>query len=268
MAAKKDKTFKTALDARQMELLGGIAVDGDLAKFVGAQIPDWSVLKKVMTTLGGVWSKKRKGFEFAAELGDAFTLISHAKETGEILDPKLAGFFPTPYPLAETLIATVNPKKGDKILEPSAGKGALLEALERWRLRNDVKEEEIYPGLRAFEILESNHAHLVRMGWAALCVDFLQIAPAPSFDCIVMNPPFTRGEDVDHVTHALKFLKPGGRLAAIMSAGTKFRSDKKTVAFRELLEKGPFLAKIDDLPEGSFQVSGTNVRTVLVSVFK
>ncbi len=33
-----------------------------------------------------------------------------------------------------------------------------------------------------------------------------------------MNPPFSRQQDIRHVMHAAKFLKPGGRLVAVMGA--------------------------------------------------
>ena len=44
--------------------------------------------------------------------------------------------------------------------------------------------------------------------------------------------PFDLERDIDHVTHALKFLKSDGYLTAIMSAGTEFRETKKAKAFR------------------------------------
>ena len=67
--------------------------------------------------------------------------------------------------------------------------------------------------------------------------DFLHLKPDPEnlYDRVVMNPPFDRERDIDHVIHALKFLAPEGVLVAIMSAGTEFRETRKSVAFRELM---------------------------------
>ena len=46
--------------------------------------------------------------------------------------------------------------------------------------------------------------------------DFLECnGDLGTFDRIVMNPPFTNGDDIKHIMHALKMLKPGGRLVAI-----------------------------------------------------
>jgi hypothetical protein len=51
-----------------------------------------------------------------------------------------------------------------------------------------------------------------------------------------MNPPFEKGQDIEHVRHAYDQLKPGGRVVAIMSEGPFFRSDKKATEFRDWLE--------------------------------
>ncbi len=77
-----------------------------------------------------------------------------------------------------------------------------------------------------------------------------------------MNPPFSNGADIAHVTHAIQFLAPGGRLVAILSAGVSFRTDKTHTAFRALLEAHN--ATTEPLPADTFKDSGTSVNTVLV----
>ena len=57
--------------------------------------------------------------------------------------------------------------------------------------------------------------------------DFLSRLPHGSYDRVVMNPPFDLERDIDHVMHAMEFLKPDGLLVAIMSAGTEWRGDEK-----------------------------------------
>jgi hypothetical protein len=54
-----------------------------------------------------------------------------------------------------------------------------------------------------------------------------------------------------------------GRLVTVMSAGFKFRSDKKTVALKDRLDDCCDWESFP-LPEGSFKSSGTNVSTVLL----
>jgi type I restriction-modification system DNA methylase subunit len=78
-----------------------------------------------------------------------------------------------------------------------------------------------------------------------------------------MNPPFAKQADIAHVTHAAKFLKPGGRLVSVMSASVTFRTDAKTEAFRGFINsKG---AAHEKLAGGAFKESGTMVNAVIVS---
>ena len=65
------------------------------------------------------------------------------------------------------------------------------------------------------------------------------------------------------LAHAAKFLKPGGRLVAIMSSGITYRSTSKVAAFRTFVRT--LHGTIDHLPAGAFKSSGTDVNTVLVA---
>jgi len=95
--------------------------------------------------------------------------------------------------------------------------------------------------------------------------DFLQCGEElGKFDRVIMNPPFADQADIAHVTHALTFLKEGGKLVAIMSAGVGFRTDRKATAFRTTIQK--MGGTIEPLPADSFKASGTGVNTVLVQV--
>ncbi|WP_192242834.1 DUF4942 domain-containing protein [Mesorhizobium silamurunense] len=213
---------------------------------------------------------------------DPFASIKHTPA-------KRYGFYPTPDDAARRLFEFVQvTRRADeprlRILEPSAGTGNLArgcisslknfsnhcgygrpEDMERWRREyrfdNQVDCVEIQPHLAAELEQEGIFGRV-------FCQDFLQLQPATTglYDKVVMNPPFDRERDIDHVMHALKFLKDDGYLVAIMSAGTEFRETKKTVAFRALMEK--MNAAWHDLPAGSFSDVGTNVNTVILRVRK
>ena len=171
--------------------------------------------------------------------------------------------FPTPPDLAARMVELAGITPASRVLEPSAGTGRLVDAIMR-QVPAWVDAVEVNRSLA--DALQARHA-AVRVK----CADFLALEPAPGqhdgraiYDAIVMNPPFANGADVDHVTHALHFLAPGGRLVAIMSAGVTFRDDRKTREFRRLVaERG---GTIDDLPPDTFASEGTGVRTVLVVV--
>ncbi len=95
--------------------------------------------------------------------------------------------------------------------------------------------------------------------------DFLLIPERPGYDRVIMNPPFADKADIAHIRHALGFLRPGGILVSVMSAGVQFREDRTTAAFRELVTSSG--GEITALPDGSFAESGTDVRTVLVTIY-
>lgn len=152
------------------------------------------------------------------------------------------------------------------MLEPSAGLGAL--AIEAFR-QGASEVECIELNVRCCEQLRAKLCGLgadYAMRVRAYQADFTLAAPERflPFDRIVMNPPFSNGQDVAHVTRAFfSWLAPGGRLVAIMSAGVAFRQDEKTKSFRALVQRQ---GTMEDLPEGSFHESGTDVRCVLVTM--
>ena len=91
-------------------------------------------------------------------------------------------------------------------------------------------------------------------GVAVQCCDFLQQnGNLGTFDRIIMNPPFTMGEDIKHIQHALTMLRPGGRLVALCANGPRQRA-----AFMDKAEHW------EDLPAGSFSVEGTGVNVALM----
>jgi len=72
-----------------------------------------------------------------------------------------------------------------------------------------------------------------------------------------MNPPFVNGQDIQHITHALHMLKPGGRLVAICANGP--RQQEK---LRPIVEQHG--GRWESLPADTFKDSGTGVNTVLL----
>jgi predicted RNA methylase len=152
--------------------------------------------------------------------------------------------------------------EGMTVLEPSAGTGMLAKAARDKGAR--VTCIELQPGLAH----ELGAVHGFRSVYER---DFLKCEPATfgTYDRIVMNPPFDRGRDCDHVRHAFKFLKPGGRLVAIMSARAEHCQDERHKALHKLVtlcRPGRESWAWRDLPERSFAHAGTNVNTVILTL--
>lgn len=256
----EDSIALTSLTDRQRELLKLIKVENNLATYTGGeQIPDWDALKEVMKGLGGTWVR-RKGFVFPDDI-DAEEKVRLAVEAGEILDLKRNDLYPTPPDVVARLLKLANITLGDKVLEPSAGRGDIAIAIQETCPEVD---------LRCVELLPDNREILVKLGFTLFDEpDFLKIDPSkvPPFDSVVMNPPFSYHSDLLHVEHALRFLKVGGRLVSVMSAGARTaRRNSVGKRFQDLVKKhkGVF----ESNPEGSFASSGTMIRTVILSLTK
>lgn len=206
---------------------------------------------KALEAAGGKWNRKAQAHLFD---GDAAEAVEPIILTGEIVSRKTElQQFDTPPDLAARVISAARIEPGMRVLEPSAGHGALAEpALD---LHAQVDCVEVDPA--RVEALRN----IGPFGLA--CADFLGEKPAPVYDRVVMNPPFTKGQDIRHVMHAAKFLKPGGRLVAIMSSTITFRRGGLFDEFRAFLDFNR--ASVVDLPAGSFKSSGTGVNACLVS---
>ncbi len=202
---------------------------------------------------------------YGEAIGDSYdTTEAEDAPLFHVTPAKDFGAFMTSPTVAAQVVELARIMQGDRVLEPSAGKAAIA-----GRARDEggtVTCIEIQPGL----------AHELRVihGFADVRqADFLTLEPrhfAP-FDKVVMNPPFDRGRDCDHVRHAYQFLKPGGVLVAVMSARAEWSEDKRHKALHRIIDKCTAIygnRKWIDLPAGSFAHAGTNVNTVLLAIRK
>lgn len=178
----------------------------------------------------------------------------------------IAGFFPTPPELCAQISARCElTKPFMRVLEPSAGKGDLAEAMGV-----DEHGRPTHAVVHVCEINRTLGDILRAKGFEFIGEDFLAIEPAADesgrYDRVVMNPPFEGLQDIDHVMHASRFLRDGGRLVSIMSPGAFFRMDKKAVAFRSWFDEVG--GEKDDIEAGAFKngFRSTGVGSVMVTV--
>ncbi len=220
----------------------------------------YEATNKILELLGGKWNRSAKGHIFKGNPREA---IEAALEGGSVEDiKKKFQLFETPAELAMKLAkrlalnALMPPLP---ILEPSAGTGRLADAIRRHSSIEQVHFCEIQP-----ELAES----LKSQGYTQVGTDFLKLKPKRLYQRILMNPPFTRGQDAAHVMHAYEeCLEEGGRLIAIMSSAVTFNTTGKYGEFHRFLT-GLEYYNIEELPEGTFKESGTCVRTVVVEIIK
>lgn len=210
---------------------------------------------KCLESIGGKWSRKAKGHVFDDNPAD---LLDNLILTGETTDLKKEyQYFPTPKIIAHAMVEMAEIKPSDWLLEPSAGQGAIADA---------------FPRGNKFTLVELNAKNcevLLEKDYDPIHGDFLTFTPfslGAKYDKIVMNPPFSKQQDIDHVLHAFDLLKVGGILVSVVSESPFFRSNNKSVAFRNFLQD--LSADIITLPEGAFKESGTMVRTRIIKIKK
>lgn len=240
-----------------LDVLGNCKVEDNILYLPNIQLnrTDYTAINKVLEALGGKWDRKLKGHVFNHCPADD---IEAVLLTGDVVDTKKAfQFFPTPRSVAEHLCDLAEINGSVSVLEPSCGNGALADVI--W----ERGPRSLY-GVELNTALEDtlkDKPYKVFIGW-----DFLKLEADEAWDRIVMNPPFSKHQDIDHVLKAFSILKPGGILVSVMSASPLFRTDKKSVAFREFLEENN--AFVEVLPEGSFKEGGTMVKTCVVKIKK
>lgn len=122
--------------------------------------------------------------------------------------------FVSPAPICDRLVTLAEISNRDHILEPSAGTGAILRAIR------DTAPE-------------------------AMC-DAVQY-----YSRIIMNPPFSHGQDIRHILRAFSLLRPGGVLVAVCLNGP--RQQEKLLPFSDVRE---------ELPRGTFAY--TDVPTMII----
>lgn len=215
-------------------------------------------VNKVIEANGGKWSRQDQAHIFAGDAGDE---IEQALQTGEFRRVKQElGQFDTPPELADQVVELAELDHDVSVLEPSAGEGNLVAAAAKMApaiIRAIEVDEKRYQCLR---VRFDGYKVPVRISRG----DFLaeKAAGGGVFDRIVMNPPFARQADIDHVLHAMQFLRRGGLLVSIMSASVSFRANAKTAAFHRLRPR------IMDLPDGSFRAAGTMVNACIAVIEK
>ena len=120
-------------------------------------------------------------------------------------------FYPTPENLVFQMLQKVDKKRGMSILEPSAGKGNIVDKMLQFlSLKNSSidcieKDSELQNFLKG-------------KGYRLVFDDFLQYQTRKKYDLIVMNPPFSNGEK--HLLKAIELMEYGGQIVCLLNAET------------------------------------------------
>lgn len=243
------------MDAAVIENISKMPVNGNRLELPkNEQFSNYPAVKKCLITAGAKYVKC--GFVFPEDA----QIVKSRLIGGEVInDKKKFQFFTTPPDLARKLVDMADLKPWHKVLEPSAGQGAICDL---------IRGINIY-SLAIVELSPENRKILEKKGY---CLerqhDFMRHDKVSlgEFDRIIANPPFTKNQDIDHIQHMYKFLVHGGKLVSMASPSWRTGSQKKQVAFREWLESVD--AIVTDVDAGAFKSSGTQIATVIIEITK
>lgn len=195
---------------------------------------------------------RRKAESLWENKQDLTATLKDADEVRTLVSGHHLDLYPTPAPLAAHMVTLANiGRYGSMICEPSAGTGSIAQAI--------TKAGGIPYCIELNPVLSRR---LQDAGHECINADFLQWSGV--LDCFIMNPPFSNKQDIDHVRHAFDSLpidRPG-RVISIISAGTLYRSDNKSQAFRAWMQGK--LTHQEEIPAGTFAASGTNISCNLI----
>lgn len=234
-----------------------------------------SIIDSYQKTLDGTWVENLPGAEgedVGGKESDRNMITSasdydrakglyygRGKKTAKTKAAEGVDYFATPEPIGYKMVQWANVKAGDKILEPSAGHGAIS------RFFSPTTENTIIePSSRLAPQAQMNtdNAKLIN-GY------FEDLHIGNKYDAVTMNPPFGTGGKtaVEHVAKAFKHLRNGGRVIAIIPRGAM--ADKRFDAWYESDDaKDAHMVGEVLLPGVTFERAGTKVATRIVIIDK
>lgn len=145
------------------------------------------------------------------------------------------------------------------------GQSQFDEMMRGWGLDPEKDTGKIY-SIGAGGYVQKKDADLLHKTWERHDAEMAAAIAEDRVSRIVMNPPFTRFQDIDHIRHAYDLLDEGGILVSVASESPFFRSEKKAVEFRAFLDEAR--AEVIRLETGAFHESGTEIPVRLVKIRK
>lgn len=173
-------------------------------------------------------------------------------------------FYPTPNELISKMISTIDFNMVNSILEPSAGKGDIVDALyKKWETIDHCGRKKI--DIDTIEIDETLVKILKGKGYRVVHNDFLTYQTFKKYDLIIMNPPFSNG--ARHLLKAIEMQKEGGSIICILNAETLKNpySNERKMLVQKL---GDLDAKIEYIDNAfSHAERKTNVEVALIKIY-
>jgi len=243
------------------DVLQQCTIEGMVVKLPKIQLERklYQDVAKSLELIGGKWKGERiAGFVFEEDPTEMLSDIAVGNNRN--LKKEFQCFF-TPMEIAKDIVRAADLKKGQRILEPSAGSGNLLKAI--YELHPEIKQVD------CCEILHINQMRLEKIdGVHIISDDFLSLEHFENYyDRVIANPPFSNNQDIDHIRKMFECVKPGGKIVTLSSTHWQVSNNKKEKQFAAWLYD-ELEADINCISAGAFAKSGTNIETFLIEITK
>jgi len=240
-----------------LNILEECTIEGNLLFLPPRQLDrkTYEAVNKCLTSLGGKWNRKSKAHAFDSDPSEAFDNLLMTGETEDM--KKHFQFFPTPRDISAFMCEYAELDASHNVLEPSCGRGDLADVIYE-RCKN----------LSCIELNTEMSRHLDKKPYSCKYMDFLSMDAETSgrYDRIIMNPPFSKQQDIRHVMHAYRLLASGGVLVSVISTAPFWRTSKLALEFRDWFEENH--GESVPVDEGVFKESGTMIPTYIIKVKK
>lgn len=238
------------------ELLHQCVVEGTVVKLPNIQLDRklYVEVAKSLELIGGKWKGgKIAGFVFPTDPSELLEQIASSEKRNL---KKEFQFFATPDDLADYLVKLAEISETDDILEPSAGQGSIVKAVNRIMPNKKVQ---------CYELMDINRTILSKIPTVDLIgEDFL--TNTLKFDRIIANPPFTKNQDIQHIYKMYDSLNEFGRLVSIASKHWMQSTNKTETSFRKWLEDVNY--ELYPIEKGAFKESGTMIEVCIIVINK
>lgn len=225
---------------------------------------EYDKIKPIIENLGGHWRERYRAFVFPPTILKR-NYISRWKEESQ--------FFPTPVSVVGTMLYMSglcikhpdehrNNLKIARILEPSAGQGAILDIVKK-NINTPYTLQAVEPDPSNIKILKASGYNVAETTFENF---YEQNIGKHSYTHILMNPPFSLGRDMKHIRLAYDLLDKDGILVSVMSENSLYYDCDETRDFVKWLNKN--IGTITPIPSFSFSESGTSIETVLITLRK
>jgi len=165
--------------------------------------------------------------------------------------------------VADTIIqmAGIEFNNETSILEPSAGKGKLIDRLfDQYILdQNKIKITCVELNKECCDVLKNK-------GYNTYNQDFLQFNPNEKYTRIIACPPFKNNIDLEHIKHMYQLLNYKGIMVSLTSPHWITNNEENHIQFRQWLEGKEYYFKM--LPDNSFMEKNKTQPTGILKIVK